>query len=204
MNSYYQSVFAGAAVPEAPAPEKEQPPAPGTGQPARNIRIQQAQPVPGGPSAVDVYTYPQNLRDALRLIEDALNRETEDSADYDYLIANAPSGKEKDLLTSMRGEDAQNFISLRRIYTSLTGQAPPEPGPLARVPQRIKSFCDGLKKGLGVLEQESREYPKILYALQNRTDINLMLDVLFAEIRHYIQVSRMYFENRCQDKLSRQ
>jgi len=201
MNPYYQSVFAdGNGNEEQPAPIEPQAP-PGAGQPPAQIRIQQPSVPPGQPSsAADIYSYPQNLRDALQMITDAITRETEDSADLDYLVANAPAKKMKDQLARMRGEAAQNFQNLRRIYTSLTGQPPPEPGPLARVPQRIRSFCDGLEKGLDVLEQESREYPKILYALQNRTDINRMQDILFTEIRHYIQVNRMYLESRCESR----
>ena len=110
MNSYYEKVFSEyqeipryimaqedgqeTGIQPSTQPQQVQTPAmPGDGTvpPARQVRIQQpSYPLGQTLSNVDIYTYPQNLRDALQLIEEALNRETEDKYTYDFLLKSAP------------------------------------------------------------------------------------------------------------------
>lgn len=195
MNAYYENVFS--KYQESPvyitAQEDRQETSP---QPPRQVRIQQPSLAPEQSRIADIYTYPQNLRDALQLIEDAINRETEDELVYDNLIKMAPT-EDNAVLKQMQSEDINNYMVLRRIYTELTGQEPPLPNPLSSVPKQTNTYCEGLERGIAIADQEIPEYTRILYALQSRPTINMMFGIIMTEIRHSNKLVYLYFKNQC-------
>jgi rubrerythrin len=205
MNSFYESLFAndqmlrnvegqetGMQPPEQPQQEPVPVP-PGYGTPsARQIRIQQpAYPLGQTVTDTNIYIYPQNLRDALQLIVSALNRETEDKYTYDFLLKAAPA-EDLPMLNQFHNDELNHYKLLRQIYTDLTGQAPPQPSPLSRAIKKRGSYCEALEIGIKEIGQELQEYARILYAMQNRTHINMMLNIIINEIRHSSGVNFMY------------
>lgn len=211
MNSFYENIFSkyeqtpryrfaqedrpSPGIPPATQPPKVQTPVlPGdsTAPPARQIRIQQpSYPLSQTLSDVDIYTYPQNLRDALQLIEAALNREAEDKYTYDFLLKAAPPD-DLATLNLFHNDELNHYKILRRIYTELTGQQAPKTSPLSMATKQRSSYCEALEIGLKEIEQELLEYSRIMYAMQSRSHINMMMGIIINEIRHASGVNFMY------------
>lgn len=146
---------------------------------------------------VDPYTYPQNLPMALQLIRESVPDELEDSMFYNYLISIAPTQEDKDIITGIRNDEMKHFGLFRQIYYQLTGQLLPEPR--VRV-TRPASYCQGLKKALlGEVAAVAR-YRRILYALQDRRQINILTEIITDEIRHSSLYNFLYSKNECYEE----
>ena len=177
-----------AGMQPAPRPPQGQTSAPSP----RQMRIEQPS-IPFGQtlSEWDIYSYPQNMRDALQLIVAALNREAEDKYTYDFLLKNAPP-EDLAILNQNHNDELNHYKILRRIYSELTGQEAPPISPLSKAVKQRSSYCEALEIGVKEIGQELQEYARILYALQDRTLINMMLGIIINEIRHASSVNYMY------------
>ena len=147
---------------------------------------------------VDPYTYPQNLPMALQLIREAVAGEREDELFYDYLLSVAPSEEDKNIIRGIRNDERKHFGLFRQIYCELTGKTVP-------IPQKEEftkpaSYCQGLKKALqGELGAVER-YRKILFALQDRRQINMLTEIITDELRHGNLYNLLYSKNECYEE----
>lgn len=149
---------------------------------------------PGMPSP-DPFSYPQNLPAALQLIQGALEGETEDRMFYGYLINAAPTQEEKEIITGIRNDEIKHFGLFRQLYFELTGRTPPPPQETAFTPP--PTYCAGLKKALLGEQGAVQKYRRILFALQNRRQINVLTEIITDEIRHGILYNYLYSKNEC-------
>lgn len=139
---------------------------------------------------LEEYTYPQNVPGALKLIQEAVAGETEDRMFYQYLIENAPSKEEKEIITGIRDDEIRHFGLFRQVYYQLTGQ-------MLSTPQNVTfekpgSYCEGLKRALMGEQNAVRKYRRILYALIDRVQINILTGIITDEIRHGILYNYLY------------
>lgn len=146
-------------------------------------------------AGLEEYTYPQNVPGALKLIQEAIAGETEDRMFYQYLIENTPSEADKEIITGIRDDEIRHFSLFRQVYFQLTGQmlAPPQNVTF----QKPESYCEGVKRALKGEQNAVRKYRRILYALQDRVQINILTGIITDEIRHGILYSYLYSKNGC-------
>lgn len=144
---------------------------------------------------LEPYTYPKNLPEALRLIEQAVEGETEDRLFYKYLIDNAPSEQDKEIIRGIREDEGRHFNLFRQVYFQLTGQTLPPPQNVTFVPP--KTYCEGIKNALMGEQNAVQKYRRILFALQNRVQINILTQIITDELRHGILYNYLYAKNDC-------
>lgn len=152
--------------------------------------------VPQNP--VDPYSYPQNLYTAFQLIKESVVDEYEDSMFYNYLISIAPTQEDKNIITGIRDDEIKHAGLFREIYYELTGQMLPQP----RNGEFTKpaSYCQGLKKALLGEVAAVERYRRILYALQDRRQINMLTEIITDEIRHASLYNFLYSKNECYEE----
>jgi rubrerythrin len=143
----------------------------------------------------DIFTYPQNLDGALELILEALSGETEDRVFYMWLINQASSEEDKQIISGIRDNEIGHYALFRQIYQDLTGEMPPSAEGEAFV--EPESYCAGLSRALLGEQNAVQKYRKILYAMQSRLHINIMVEIITDEIRHGILYSYLYSKNGC-------
>jgi rubrerythrin len=146
----------------------------------------------------DQYSYPYNLPMALQLIRQAVAGEREDEMFYDYLLNTAPSEEDKNIIRGIRDDEKKHFGLFRQIYYELTGQMiPPPPKTEFTKP---KSYCMGLKRALKGELGAVEKYRKILFALQERRQINILTEIITDELRHGNLYNLLYSKNECYEE----
>ncbi len=141
------------------------------------------------------YHYPENFMDALQIMKQALSGETEDQMFYMWLISRAPSEEERQIIASIRDEEIGHIELFRQIYFDLTGTALPQIDEELFV--EPDSYCDGLARALLSEQNAVQKHRKILYAMQSRIHINMMIDIITDEIRHGMLYNYLYTKNGC-------
>jgi rubrerythrin len=161
--------------------------------------MQQAMAVPtmaAQPAQNDnIFTYPQNLPNALTLIQQALAGETEDRVFYSWLIERASSNDDKQIIAGIRDNEINHFNLFRQLYYEITGRMAPQVQGEEFTPPA--SFCEGLGRALLGEQNAVQKYRKILYAMQTRIHINVLTEIITDEIRHGILYSYLYTKNGC-------
>lgn len=143
----------------------------------------------------DVFTYPQNLHNALTLILQALSGETEDRMAYSWLIDNAPTDEDRQIIAGIRDNEIHHFSMFRQLYYEITGQMAPAAQEEQFIPPA--SYCEGLSKALLGEQGAVQKYRQILYAMQTRVHINMLTEIITDEIRHGILYNYLYTKNGC-------
>ncbi|OAA90006.1 ferritin family protein [Clostridium ljungdahlii] len=142
---------------------------------------------------LDEYTYPDNFNSALKLIEEAISGEREDELFYDYLIKNAPENESKKIISGIRDNEKKHNKMFRFIYYELAGNMIPSPENVEfNIPN---SFCNGIKRALNGELNAVIKYRKILFALNNRKHINMLIEIITDELRHASLYNFIYTSN---------
>ncbi len=161
----------------------------------RNLRISQTAIEPNHGCRDNIFEYPQNLENALSLIQQAVSGEKEDIDYYNYLIDIAPSEEDKQIISSIRNDEMKHYNMFIQIYCDITGHPVPQgiEEPFIAPP----TYCDGLKTAIFGENTAIMEYPQILYAMQPRVHINMLTGIISDEIRHGILLNYLYSKNNC-------
>jgi rubrerythrin len=168
-----------------PAREMPQPPMPPGPEP---------EPVVCPQPEVDYYTYPANLDEALKLIEQAVMGEAHDVKFYEMLIKLC--GKEdKDIFESIIADERKHAQLFRTIYCELTGHVLPQ-APDAKVTP-VKTCCEGIEKAILEELEAASKYRIILYAMQNRRHINMMVEIITDEQKHAQKLNYLCCKKGC-------
>src|SRR6476620_3279651 len=64
----------------------------------------------------------QALQQSLKLIVEAVQGEKEDQIFYDYLISNAPTQDQKEIISKIRNDEIRHNQLYKKMYKELTGQ----------------------------------------------------------------------------------
>ncbi|HWT26440.1 MAG TPA: ferritin-like domain-containing protein [Mobilitalea sp.] len=143
----------------------------------------------------DIFTYPQNLQHALDLIQQALSGETEDRMFYTWLLEQAPSKEDQEIITGIRNDEIGHFALFNQLYYEITGMSPQQITGEPFTPP--ENYCAGLARALLGEQNAVRKYRQILYAMQFRVHINIMTEIITDEIRHGILYNYLYSKNNC-------
>ncbi|MBM7869984.1 rubrerythrin [Clostridium pascui] len=146
-------------------------------------------------SQVDPYTYPGNFSSALNLIQDAVIGETEDELFYNYLISIAPTEEARNILTTIRNDERRHNQMFRGIYFRLTSRrlSPSQPSGF----ERPTSYCDGIKRALLSELDTIQKYRQIVFAIQDRVQLNMLSEIISDELRHGSLYNLLYSDARC-------
>ena len=72
-------------------------------------------------NSYSIYTQ-QAFQLSLKLIAEAVQGEKEDQIFYDYLIANAPTQEQKEIISTIRNDEIRHNQLYKKMYKELTGQ----------------------------------------------------------------------------------
>lgn len=155
-------------------------------------------PTPPGMTPPEaLFSYPQNLQNALEHIRDATGGETADRQFYTWLIERAPTNEDKQIISGIRDDEIGHYGLFRRLYTQITGQNAP---PVTEEPfTPPASYCEGLAKALLGEQNAVRNYRQILYAMQTRSHFNTVTQIITDELRHGLLYSYLYTKNGCRN-----
>jgi rubrerythrin len=151
--------------------------------------------IPNDMAGLEKYTYPQNVPGALKLIQEAVAGESEDRMFYQYLIDNATSEEDKEIIKGIRDDEISHFNLFRQVYFQLTGQMLPPPQNVTF--EKPESYCEGIRGAILGEQNAVRKYRMILYALQDRVQINILTGIITDELRHGILYNYLYSRNGC-------
>jgi rubrerythrin len=144
---------------------------------------------------MDKYDYPENLSNAMELMKQALNGEVEDQMFYMWLISRAPSEEERQIIGSIRDDEMGHFELFRQIFYDLTGTSLRQNSEETFI--EPENYCDGLARAILGEQNAVRKYRNILYAMQSRIHINMLIDIITDEIRHGILYNYLFSRNGC-------
>lgn len=135
------------------------------------------------------------LSEALDLIVQALGGETEDRLFYEYLMNNAPSLMDKEIIRGIRDDEIKHYKMFRQIYYEHTGKViQPEKNAGFEPPT---SYCEGLKGALLGELNAVKKYRRILAAMKDRRHINILTEIITDEIRHANLYNLLIHNNDC-------
>lgn len=144
---------------------------------------------------MDPYTIPQNLPGAIKLIQDAVAGEREDELFYDYLISVAPDEEAANIIKTIRDDERKHNKMFRQIYHQLTSQMiPPSAGEEFVKPA---SYCEGVKRAIHGELGAVQRYRRILFAMQSRVHINMLIEIITDELRHASLYNLLYSMGKC-------
>lgn len=145
-----------------------------------------------------IFSFPENFQGALTLIQEAVAGESEDRMFYTWLIEHAPSNEDKQIISGIRDNELGHYSLFRQIYYELTGMMVPQTQGEEFTPP--SSYCEGLAKALIGEQNAVQKYRKILYAMETRVHINMLVEIITDEIRHGILYNYLYSKNGCKGR----
>ncbi len=133
---------------------------------------------------LNIYTYPKNYQNAVRLIKEILCCERSDELFYHYLVNITPNEEAREILSDIRDDKIKHIKMFRTIYYQLTGQVlPPDENESFQKPQ---SFNEGLKQSLKRELATIVKYQQILFAMKNRVHFNMVTEIITNVFRHNV------------------
>lgn len=124
----------------------------------------------------------KTLEEALRLVKKAVQGEREDEIFYDFLISEAPTKEEKDIISDIRDDERNHNKMFREIYYYFTGEELPQStGNDFKEP---KNYMEGLKRAFfGELAAMER-YRVIRAGLPSEYYRDMVFEILTDEMKH--------------------
>lgn len=158
----------------------------------RISQVPYATPFMNSPS--QQYTIPNNLRAAIMLIRESITGEREDELFYEYLINEASSEEDKEIIRSIRDDERKHNKMFKELYVELTGKMPPQSSePEFEKPE---SYIAGIQKALFGELKAVEKYRKILFAMTKRKDINMLTEIITDELKHATKYNFLYTKNK--------
>lgn len=137
----------------------------------------------------------QMLQMSIEGVRKAVKGEREDELFYDYLISEAPTNEEKEIITSIRDDERRHNRLFRRIYQDFTGMEVPKSDEEEEfeVPE---SYIDGIKKALfGELAAVER-YRAIRRGLPSGGFYrDILFDIITDELKHASKYNYLFTLN---------
>lgn len=149
------------------------------------------------PSAVNMLEFQQDLEEALTLLAQVLAGETEKNMFYKWLIEQAPSKEDQQVLSGIRDDEIGHFGRFRQLYYELTGMVPPQPPSEQFIPP--ESYCTALSHAIQNQQNDVKIYHKILYTMIYPAHIKMVSEIIADENRHMSLYYYLYTKNNCSD-----
>jgi rubrerythrin len=125
----------------------------------------------------------KTLHEALELIRKAVAGEREDELFYDWLLAEAPTQEEKEIIAGIRDDERKHRRMFKEMYRVLTGHPAPEAAS-GETFEKPATYRAGIRKALfGELSAVER-YRNIRAGLPNRYFRDMVFEILTDELKH--------------------
>ena len=123
------------------------------------------------------------LNQAIELIRQSVRNEREDELFYDRLLEQAPTDKEKEIITSIRNDERKHNKILRDLYYNFTGQVIQADMSMPNI-NNTSTYKENLEKALfGELDAVVK-YRKILGTMPSGNSYTLLMSIMTDELRH--------------------
>lgn len=125
------------------------------------------------------------LTEALELIKKSVSDEKEDEMFYDEILKQAPTERERQIITSIRDDERKHNRILRNLYLKFTGQTLPEATiTQTNMNQSRRTYQENLETALfGELEAVVK-YRRIMGAMPDNDSYTLVMSIMTDELRH--------------------
>lgn len=121
--------------------------------------------------------------DILEIIKDSANNEGNNTAFYNFLIANAPTVEDREIIEGIRKDNTRHSDIFRRLYLELNGLSLPKPQN-PNEPELNLTYIQGLEVGLKESIESASKYRRILSILEDRQRYNMVMEALVDVLRH--------------------
>jgi rubrerythrin len=142
-------------------------------------------------NSYSMYTQ-QAFQQSLKLIAEAVQGEKEDQIFYDYLIANAPTQEQKEIITTIRNDEIRHNQLFKKMYKDLTGKEVILEKEEEFVPPA--SFEQGIKKAILGEMKAMEKYRVIRQGLPHRYHRDIVFSILTDELKHGTLYNLIYTE----------
>ena len=142
-------------------------------------------------NSYSMYTQ-QAFQQSLKLIAEAVQGEKEDQIFYDYLIANAPTQDQKEIISTIRNDEIRHNQLYKKMYKELTGQEVQLAEEEEFVPPA--SFEQGIRKAILGEMKAMEKYRIIRQGLQHRYHRDIVFSILTDELKHGTLYNLIYTE----------
>lgn len=122
------------------------------------------------------------LNQAIELIKKSIADEREDEIFYGNLILQAPTEKAKQVIQSIKEDEAKHNQILRNLYYQFTGQQIP----MTPIPRNVNSvnYKENLERALFGELNAVVKYRKILGTMPSGNSYTLLMSIMTDELRH--------------------
>jgi rubrerythrin len=117
----------------------------------------------------------------------------QDEMFYDYLISQAPTREEKEIISSIRDDERRHSRLLRSIYEELTGTKISEGQ--GEDFEKPTSYLEGIKKSLFGELKAVENYRVIKRNLTNPKDKDILFDIITDELKHATKYNYLFTLN---------
>jgi rubrerythrin len=142
-------------------------------------------------NSYSMYTQ-QAFQQSLKLIAEAVQGEKEDQIFYNYLIANAPTQEQKEIITTIRNDEIHHNQLFKKMYKDLTGKEVILENEEEVVPPA--SFEQGIKKAILGEMKAMEKYRVIRQGLPHRYHRDIVFSILTDELKHGTLYNLIYTE----------
>ena len=123
------------------------------------------------------------LNQAIELIRQSVRNEKEDELFYDRLLEQAPTEKDKEVITTIRNDERKHNKILRDLYYNFKGQMIQADMSTPSI-NTTSSYQENLEKALfGELDAVAK-YRKILGTMPSGNSYTLIMSIMTDELRH--------------------
>jgi rubrerythrin len=136
----------------------------------------------------------QQLQQSIKLIVESVKGEKEDQLFYEFLIKEAPTEEEKEIIASIRDDEIKHNRMFRQLYTELTKKELPSDVVENFTPPA--SYLDGIKQALFGELRAVEKYRKIRSGLPTRQERDILFEIITDELKHASKYNYLFTLNR--------
>lgn len=139
----------------------------------------------------------KTIDEALALVKQAVQGERADELFYDYLLSEAPTREEKDIIASIRDDEIKHNKLFREIYLYFTNQNVTAPSTVDFT--KPKSYIEGIKKAKFGELAAMEKYRNIHAGFEYDYFRDIVFEILTDELKHahkYDYILYLNLENR--------
>lgn len=142
----------------------------------------------------------KTLEEALELVEQAVTGEREDILFYDYLISEAPTREEKEIIAGIRDDEKKHYKMFRRIFEDFTGEAIEAPKDVEF--EKPDTYIEGVRKAFFGELAAAEKYRDIIAGMPNRYYRDMVFEIMTDELEHadkYNYINSRNIERKLRD-----
>lgn len=134
------------------------------------------------------------VKQAIYLIEEAVQGEKEDEMFYDYLISVSKTKEEKEIIKSIRDDEKKHNAIFKKMYEDITGKDISSKEDEEEF-EKPESYTDGIRKALFGELGAVKKYKKIAQLLPNPVYKEIVYGIILDEITHAIKYNYILQSN---------